>query len=757
MVYRPAARRSAFRASLFLATALLQLPVAAYAQTSDEQGFAEGDIVVTALKRETSLQNTPISISAVTGETLTKSGVTDIGGLNAPSLNFVDGGPSNRRVVIRGIQAAGEPTVGVYYDEAPVTGVVGSTSDAGGNTPEIRLFDVSRVEVLRGPQGTLYGSGSMGGTLRIIYNKPSFEVEGAADLTLSDTNDGGFNYTGNVMANLPIVADQLALRLSGFYSRDAGFIDNIALGIDNINKTKIYGGRAQLRAVPTETLTIDLAAFVNRTRTDTNAWTATAGKNNADSLTRQPLRDNFNLFSGTAAWDVGFATLTGIVSYQTRSLDQGSDVTRFIQSNRTPGRCAAVANAGAACDTTALTNYYAFVDDQLPSALYPEQDMNTLTSELRLGSDGSGPINWTIGGFYSRRHVDVANRQVHALPNGTLLIDGPDITVRNIDDRLKQLAAFGELSWDITDQFNLTGGARYFDYKRVIVGDTPIGNPLVGAAVRPLSRVASKENGTILKFNASYKVTPRFMLYAEASQGFRPGGINQTIGLDPSLAPYRSDSLWNYEVGFKSTLFDRMLTLNADIYQIDWKDIQITGRTANGAFSFITNAGSARVRGVEAEATLRPMIGLSITANGTYTDAVLTTNQSTTAVSAPGLEGDRIPYVPKWSGAIAAEYRWAVGNDLTALARADVRHTGSSLSDFRPNGTFTRAIDDYQLVNTRAGVESDDGKWGAYVFVNNLFNDTAIVRATSSAILAGRTIVTNAQPRTIGVNLQTKF
>jgi iron complex outermembrane recepter protein len=151
------------------------------------------------------------------------------------------------------------------------------------------------------------------------------------------------------------------------------------------------------------------------------------------------------------------------------------------------------------------------------------------------------------------------------------------------------------------------------------------------------------------------------------------------------------------------------------------------------------------------------MQGLTITANGTYTDAALTSNQSTTAVTAPGLDGDRIPYVPKWSGSIAAEYRWAVGGDKTALVRFDARHTGSSLSDFRPAATYTRRIDSYELVNTRAGVEAEDGRWGLYLFVNNLLNDTAIVRATSSAILTGRTIVTSAQPRTIGINLQTKF
>ncbi|HWU01340.1 MAG TPA: TonB-dependent receptor, partial [Novosphingobium sp.] len=476
-----------------------------------------------------------------------------------------------------------------------------------------------------------------------------------------------------------------------------------------------------------------------------------------DALTRQPITDDFNLYSGTVNWDLGAVKLTGIVSYQDRYLASGSDVTKYIQTLRTAASCARIYNSGATCGSSTLSNYYAFVDNQIPSALDPQQNMKTISSELRLSSNRSGPLNWTVGGFFSRRKIDVANPQVHAAADGTLQPDATLITVRYINDRLKQIAAFGEVSWDITRRLNLTGGMRYFRYDRTITGQTPIGNVLVGSSVLPLTTVASSEDGEIFKGNASYKITRNIMVYAEAAQGFRPGGINQTIGLDPSLAPYRSDSLWNYEVGVKSTLFDRLLTLNADVYQIDWSNMQITGRTTNGAFSFITNAGAARVRGIEAEATLRPMRGLILQGNGTYTDAVLTTNQSTTAVTAAGLKGDRIPYVPKFTGGVSAEYNWAMSSRIAGMARIDLRHASGSYSDFRPTGTYTRFMKGYELVNLRVGGTLDDGRLGVYLFVNNLFDTTAILRATSSAILVGRTAVTSAQPRTIGLNLQTKF
>jgi outer membrane receptor protein involved in Fe transport len=746
---------------LLAATALAGIGGPAFAQaTSASADSGSDEIIVTALKRSTNLQDTPISISAVTGEAIANSGVQSIADLNSsvPSLAFVDGGPSNRRVVIRGIQAAGEPTVGTYYDETPVTGAIGAANDAGGSTPELRLFDVERVEVLRGPQGTLYGSGSMGGTLRVIYQKPTFATEGAVDLSLSDTRYGGLNYEGSAMVNVPVVNDKIAVRAVGFYRNANGFIDNTALNIKNINDQKSYGGRFLVRFTPTEALTIDAAAYINRSRTDTNAWTLTSGKFKSDALTRQPVRDNLELYSLTANYDFGGVVLTGVVSYLDRDLDSVSDVSRFIRSTRTPAGCAARVSAGQPCSTAQLDNYYALVDSQSTSALFPQQTMKSWTAELRLSSDGSGPLNWTVGGFYSDRDTSVANPQSNADPVSGAIIEPQQIaTVRFIDDSLRQVAAFGEFSYDVTDRLNLTAGGRYFRYNKDISGQTTIGSILVGAVVRPLSFVKSKEDGTVFKFNGSYKVTDNVLFYAEAAQGFRPGGANQVIGLAQELTPYKSDSLWNYEVGFKNTLFDRKLLLNVDVFQIDWSDMQITGRTPNGAFSFITNAGKARVRGAELEATIRPTAGFTITGNASYIDAKLRENQSNANVSAPGLKGDRIPYVPKFSAGIGAQYVWALTDTLSGFARIDGNTVGGSYSDFRPTGTFTRKIDSYQLVNARLGVEGPDNKWGAYLFVTNLFDDTAITRSQSSAIAVGRTLVNSAAPRTIGVNVRTRF
>jgi outer membrane receptor protein involved in Fe transport len=229
------------------------------------------------------------------------------------------------------------------------------------------------------------------------------------------------------------------------------------------------------------------------------------------------------------------------------------------------------------------------------------------------------------------------------------------------------------------------------------------------------------------------------------------------LGLAAALTPYQSDSLWNYEVGIKTASFDRRLLVNLDVFQIDWTDMQVTGRTPNGAFSYITNAGAAKVKGVEFELTARPVRGLSLQANASYIDAKLTQNQANANLNAPGLKGDRIPFVAKFSGGASAQYSWPVSPSLSGLLRLDANHVGSSYSDFRPAATFTRKIESYELVNVRAGIEGAEGEWGAYLFVSNLLNDTAITRASSSAIQVGQTVVTSAPPRTIGVNFRTAF
>jgi outer membrane receptor protein involved in Fe transport len=718
------------------------------------------EIVVTALKRETNLQQTPIAISAITQESFANSGAQNISDLTSsvPSLDIVDNGPSFRRVVIRGIQSAGEATVGTYYDETPVSGSVGARNDAGGTTPELRLFDVERVEVLRGPQGTLYGSGSMGGTLRIIYNKPTFEPEFVTDTSFSSTTDGGFNYDANVLFNTPIVDEKVALRFAGYSRNTEGYIDNVRLGIDDINEERNYGGRTLMRWTPRSNLTVDLAAFLNRTRTDTASWILEAGEYQSNAAARQPLRDDLDLYSVTANWDLQGITATGVVSFLKRDFSNVVDVSGFAPLIRNPTFCAGIINGGAACSPDQLASFFALVDSQANSTVFPQQDMDTTNAELRLSSSGVRKLNWTVGGFFSDRETDVFNPQTLADPvSGQVIQPLQIVTFRLINDELKQTAGFGELSWDVTPRLNLTAGTRYYRYTKDIVGQTPIGNILIGAVVTPPTPASSDESGFVSKLNGSFKINDRVMVYAQAAEGFRPGGVNQVLGLPQALAPYQSDDLMNYELGVKSALFSRRLLLNVAAFDIDWDNIQTTGRSASQAFVFITNAGSASVRGLEAEMTARPFNSLTLAVNATYTDAKLSENQTNSQVVAPGLKDDRIPFIPTFQAGLTAQYERPLRGNLSGFARIDARRVGSSLSDFRPGATFTRRIDSYELVNLRFGVDAQDDRWGAYVYVNNVLDETAILRAFSEALSGGATIVNSALPRTVGITLRTNF
>ena len=627
--------------------------------------------------------------------------------------------------------------------------------------------------MLRGPQGTLYGAGSMGGTLRIIYKKPTFNTEASADATISDTHYGGFNYEAQAMVNLPVVSDKIAVRAVGFYKHNDGYIDNVYLHINNINSLKTYGGRLLVRLKPTERLTIDGAAYYNKSDTDTPSWTAEVGTYKTDNRIRLPVRDEVKLYSGTANYELGAVNLTGVVSYMDRDISTVGDTSRFIQGAATMGRYTAAclgANLGhcngpnyATYVTTPINSFQDFlnyVNAQSTSGLYPQQNLKALTAELRLSSAGQGPVHWTLGGFYSRRVTNVANPQVNFNPTTGGFVEPLQIdTERFIHDVLRQVAAFADVSWDITPKLSISGGARYFKYNKDVIGHTDVPSILVGAIVTPRTELKSSEHGTVIRANLSYKFTRDIMFYFDASQGFRPGGVNQVLGLPTSLTPYRSDSLWDYEAGFKTQWLNRKLTINADVFRIDWSNIQVTQRTPNGAFSYIGNASAARVQGIEFDSSVRPFAGMTLGANATYMTAKLTEDQlpPALATASSGLKGNRIPYVPDFTFGFSAQYVFPLTDTLNGFLRGDVNHSSGYYSDFRPTYTFTRYIDQYELVNARVGVEAPDGRWGAYLFCNNLFDTVAITRASSSAIGVGLTSVTSATPRTIGLNVRTRF
>jgi len=719
-------------------------------QTSGKGSIEIEEIVVTALKRATNLQDTPLAITAVTGNTLTAMGVTDVTSLNrvSPGLIVTQSNFSGSRLTLRNIRAAGEATVGLYYDDTPVVGSSGVTSDAGGTTPSIRLFDIDRVEVLRGPQGTLYGSSSMAGTVRLIFAKPRLdETEATVTAEGTDVAHGGAGYQTQAMVNVPIIDGKLALRAVGFYQDASGYVDDLALHRNGVNEHTTAGGRLTVRAEPVTGLTIDGLAVVQNSSGALDDYFLADGAYKEHYEALQPVRDDFQLFSGTLNWDVGPVRLTGIVSHTHRNFNYSYDISAFF---RTFGALYPVGSA----------NYNAF-NSQAPAVANSPQITSTDTAEVRLASNDHGPLQWTTGFYYSNREGNFDSNILRAdaatgepLPVSAATLEGQ----RVIGDALKQFAGFAEATYDITERLSMTGGSRYFDYTRRATNNVSVVDNLVGIVASTPIDATSKQNGFLYKADISYKFTDHVLGYVTASSGERPGGANQVLGLPANLQTYQSDSLWNYELGLKSELLDRKLVFNADVYQINWSNMQTSGILPNTNFGFITNAGSARVRGTEIEATLYPVTGLQLQAAGSYSDARLTQNQTNQTLLATGVRGDPIPYVPKVTVQASAQYSWALSPTYRAMLRADANYTGSSWTTFPHTNAFQDYLPSYVTESLRA-ILSGPADWSVSAFVNNLANSSAVVNKNSGTIYGGLNNVRaiSLAPRTIGIEVTKHF
>lgn len=743
--------------ALLFATAGLLASSAAHAQavggspaghTGDEATVQE--IVVTALKRETNIQDTPLAISAATGETLAAMGVTDSASLSriSPGLIITESSFSGSRLTVRNIRAAGEATVGLYYDDTPVVGSPGVNADAGGTTPALRMFDIDRAEVLRGPQGTLYGSSSMAGAVRLIFAKPRLDgFEAAVNGQAYGVSHGDLGYTTQGMVNIPLVADKLAVRAVGFYEDKPGYIDNFVLNKSNYNEQKTGGGRVIVRAQPIDGLTIDGLAVYQKTDGSLNDYFLANGPYRTHYEELQPLKDELQLYSGTVNWDLGPVALTAVASHSRRYFNYSYDFSDFFRVN---GARFPVGSA----------NYIAY-NAQAPAVANSPQTTTVDTAEVRLGSTGHGPLQWTTGLFYSTRKGDFDSNILRADPlTGAIRPVGPTTLLgqRVITDGLKQTAIYGEATYDLTDRLSITGGVRYFDYERHATNVVTVVDALVGIVASAPIDGRTKENGFLYKANVSYKFADHVMGYATASNGERPGGVNQVLGLPADLQSFASDSLWNYEAGLKSELFDRRLVFNVDVFQIDWKDMQTSGTLPGTNFSFITNAARARIQGVEAEATFYPIDGLQLQASGSYIDAKLTENQANQTLLASGLKGDPIPYVPKATLQASAQYGWSVASDLKATLRYDLYYSSESWTAFRHTDAFQQKLPAYTTQSVRATLSRKDD-WSASVFVNNLADSDAVVNKLSNNAYGGLNNVRGISltPRTIGVDLTKHF
>lgn len=736
------------------------------AEESNKKESALEEVIVTALRRATSLQDTPISISALSEASLERIGANDLIDLvgSVPGLNLRDNGPGQTRPIIRGVQAAGEPTVGIYFGETPVSGSSGTTNDAGRFTPEMKPFDVDRVEVLKGPQGTLYGGGSMGGTVRILFNQPdASEFSGKVNVQGSKVSKGDTGYQLNAMVNIPLVEDELALRIVGFKRDAPGFVDNVTLGNDDINDVDTTGGRFALKWTPNDTFSATGSVAIQDQEVGGGFHINPAlgdddPKTNAGA--QEPFLDDSTLYNLTLENSFGWADALYSFSYYER------DAEYFF--------------------------YNDFNFNPFPPLLSRQpQSQETVTHEFRLSSAGEGKWDWTTGVFYQNREAEAEGRVSEPTADGREP-SGPLFFNRTVESEKEQSAIFGEVSYHFTDKLVGTVGARFFKIEEdslvvlKVAASGATGSGYIPIVPNIHNPTQGDETGSIYKLHLAYDLSDDILLYGQFSQGYRAGGANQntsaiaiTDGSNAGIPEYfDSDTVDNYELGIHSEWLDGQLIVNGAVYYMNWDDMQISQRTAGGLFSYFDNSGGAAIKGLELEIASMPTDDLRFDFGISYVNAELTEDgpvarfrSGGVTYSRSGIDGDAIPNVPELTVNASMDYGWDITDGLRGIFYVSANYVDKSASDFNPvvmdvntltptsviNPYYSEEQGDYTLVDFRIGVESSND-WSAFLFVENAFDKRGITHVFKDGQFRrepGYNFI--EKPRTIGFSLTKEF
>jgi iron complex outermembrane recepter protein len=718
----------------------------AQASTAETAGVLQ-EIIVTAQKRAERIQDVPMSITAFGERELERKGVASFQDYArmVPGLAFVDPGPGRQDFIIRGITSAGNPITQFYIDDTPQ-----SASNAGGTQikgADPRIFDIERVEVLRGPQGTLYGASSMGGTIRVITNKPDPSAYLAkAETTLATIHDGGENFGVNGMLNLPLIEDQLAIRVVGMFREEAGWIDRVDDPVDESgsslprprggeftaanrdqNTNEVHGARFSARYEPTSDLTLTAAVFWQDIEQKNPNLVDVARK---DKLQRagsfqEPRVDETTQTSLTIEYDFGRAELISSTSYLDRFVADRTDATSI-------GRAVFGTN-------------FAIPNER-------SNPFTVLTQEVRIASPGDSRFDYTVGLFYLK--LDGGEDQTLYAPGFSaatgIPIAGDLMFDENTTSTEEQFAVFGQASYDITERLQVTTGFRWFTADTDFISHKE--GRFNGGAT--LTTGKSSDQGWTPKISFDYHLDDERMVYASAAKGFRVGAPNtfvppgacgadlQQLGFSSAPTSIESDSLWQYELGTKTGWLHRRLIVNAAVYYIDWSGIP-QSRPLDCGFPLTLNVGQASSRGVELEIQTSPADGWSLGFAGSYTDAQLEKDSP----SLSGQRGDRLQNVPRLTLAANAQYTFPVMNGYNGFIAGDINYAGESYINFNfANPTGRRPS--YDIANLRFGVEAGD--WEAALFIENVLDERAVLSIDQSNV---NTWTIN-RPRTIGITLR---
>lgn len=713
------------------------------------------DIVVTAYKYPSTLAASPAGITVLTGQAADRRGVDDLATLarQVPALQVADTGDSDARLSLRGVNAQGEPTVGLYLGDTPVTGPSGTTFDPGWISPDIELVDVDRMELLRGPQGTLYGASSMGGTLRILFNRADpAGLAARAEGGIALLQGGGIGHNASATVNLPLVEGRAALRGTGWRRRIAGFVDHLRFGISDQGHVTRQGGRLNLGWLPATGMDASLTVLYQESRTDgAAAWDERAGRLVNPSPVRTAAQDRLTLASLTVNRQAGWGTITATGSIYRWDVQKQRDFTAAIGANITsPDGCRRwlALPATGTCDAAQQAGWLAYAGGRLPAILHQPMDVDSASGELRLHVDRWAGTRVTAGVFAETRRDRVTS--ITALADATtgLLLRPLDETGRRtIRTGLDQIALFGEGTHDLTATIALTAGLRLYHYHREASGRVDLPNPVTGTGDIAPGRFVSSEDGMNWQGRLAWSPSSTVRAYLQVADGFRPGGVNITPGLTAQERTYRSDALRSHEAGLQWR--KGAVDLRASVFHIDWRNMIGTVISANSAFAYNTNVADVDIDGAEWSMALAPAPGWTLAVSGGWTDARLAEDQAAPSARDGGRAGDRLAHVPRFSGLATVQWQGNIGLRTRLDARLDL--SGRSAIASQLNAGFPGYARTPGRMQLDAAVGADQGGWRLSITVRNVLDDQRADRVLMDAL--GQHQLYGPTPRTVQVEV----
>jgi outer membrane receptor protein involved in Fe transport len=796
---------ASFAALLFTAApASAQTGQASAAETSPpgEEQAASPDIVVTATLREERLIEVPFSVNAQTEADIQRSGAVTLEDLsrNVAGLTVQNLGPGQSQVSIRGVSAGQivrdqpgvKEQVGVYLDESVISLSL--------FTPDLDLFDLNRVETLRGPQGTLFGSGSVGGTVRYITNQPRLGVlEGQVEANINLVGGDDFGGALRGAINLPL-GDAAAIRAVAYHTEFGGFINARREGgaiEENVNDGHRTGGRIALRLEPSEGISITPRIVYQEVRANgfnrqevynlfANPFTTTRPavtlrEREQFLLLDESFSDDTLLADLTGNIEIGGVTLTSVTSYTNRDIRVSRD-------------------ASALTGSVSVDLNFPAAAVLLPSNLVDTTDLEGWTQEIRLGSNREGPLQWVIGAFYSDTQRDYSQRLPtpgYDAATDARLGAGTSASVRNgfpVDSPynadlpydIEQKAVFGEASYDFTDRFTLTAGGRYYDFSEVREFNS---GGLFSNGDN--NRDETSSDGFSPRIIATYEISNDIRINAQAAHGFRLGGVNdplniplcsggangidaQTFGNRPT---YEDETLWNYELNVRGQRGG--VTFHGAAFYTDISNLQVTADAGTCSSRVVFNVPKAHTMGLEFEVSANPAEGLGFSIAGSLLEAEFDSSVTTTAgaVIAGIREGNRLPSVPRFQLSANASYTFPISDGAEAFFGASAQHVGSRYtqpSDQENNprtfvtglpfggapATASTTVDlqlpSYQLVNLSAGIDWENGL-SVMAYVTNLFDENPLLSFDRERGGRARLGFNVGQPRVIGLTARKRF